>query len=169
VIILNLNQNKITFMNLNIGISPKDLKKSTNILASILSNEMILYVKTRKFHWNISGNSFMELHKLFEDQYRIIESNIDEVAERISQLGEKTIGTMKEFIENSTLKESPKEYVSQKNMLEELLQNHEQLITEFRDYIPSFEESNDAGSADFVTGLLQQHEKMAWILRRYLV
>jgi starvation-inducible DNA-binding protein len=156
-------------MNLNIGISPKDLKKSTNILASILSNEMILYVKTRKFHWNISGNSFMELHKLFEDQYRIIESNIDEVAERISQLGEKTIGTMKEFIENSTLKESPKEYVSQKNMLEELLQNHEQLITEFRDYIPSFEESNDAGSADFVTGLLQQHEKMAWILRRYLV
>jgi starvation-inducible DNA-binding protein len=156
-------------MNLNIGISPKDLKKSTNILATILSNEMILYVKTRKFHWNISGNSFMELHKLFEDQYRIIESNIDEVAERISQLGEKTIGTMKEFIENSTLKESPKEYVSQKNMLEELLQNHEQLITEFRDYIPSFEESNDAGSADFVTGLLQQHEKMAWILRRYLV
>ncbi|MDR7211959.1 DNA starvation/stationary phase protection protein [Flavobacterium piscis] len=154
----------------NIGISTKNLKKSTTILATILSNEMTLYVKTRKFHWNISGNSFMELHKLFEDQYRVLENNIDEVAERISQLGEKTIGTMTEFIENSTLKESPKEYVSQKNMLEELLQDHEQLITEFRDYIPVFEgESHDVGSSDFVTGLLQQHEKMAWILRRYLV
>ncbi|MBP1222865.1 Dps family protein [Flavobacterium sp. 1355] len=155
-------------MSPNIGISTKNLKKSTNILATILSNEMTLYVKTRKFHWNISGNSFMELHKLFEDQYRILENNIDEVAERISQLGEKTIGTMTEFIENSTLKESPKEYASQKNMLQELLENHEQMVTEFRDYIPAFENDNhDIGSADFITGLLQQHEKMAWILRRY--
>ena len=154
----------------NIGISTRNLKKSTSLLATILSNEMILYVKTRKFHWNISGNSFMELHKLFEEQYRILEAQIDEVAERISQLGEKTIGTMKEFIENSTLKESPKEYASQKHMLEELLENHEQLVTEFRAYIPIFEdEANDAGSADFVTSLLQEHEKMAWILRRYQV
>lgn len=155
-------------MSPNIGISASHLKKSTGILATILSNEMTLYVKTRKFHWNISGNSFMELHKLFEEQYRVLEAQIDEVAERISQLGEKTIGTMKEFIENSTLKESPKEYASQKHMLEELLENHEQLIKEFRDYIPVFEnETQDAGSADFVTGLLQEHEKMAWVLRRY--
>ena len=157
-------------MNLHIGITPKNLKKSASILSTILSNEMTLYVKTRKFHWNISGNSFMELHKLFEDQYRILEANIDEVAERISQLGEKTIGTMKEFVENSTLKESPNEYPSQKQMLEELLGNHEQLATEFRAYIPVFEnENNDIGSADFITGLLQEHEKMAWILRRYQV
>ena len=155
-------------MSLHIGITPKNLKKSAAILATILSNEMTLYVKTRKFHWNISGNSFMELHKLFEDQYRILEANIDDVAERISQLGEKTIGTMKEFVENSTLKESPNEYPSQKQMLEELLGNHEQLATEFRAYIPVFEnENNDIGSADFITGLLQEHEKMAWILRRY--
>jgi len=152
----------------NIGISQANLKKSSSILATISSNEMTLYVKTRKFHWNISGNSFMELHKLFEEQYRILEAQIDEVAERISQLGEKTIGTMKEFIENSTLKESPKEYTSQKHMLEELLENHKQLVTEFRNYIPIFEdETKDAGSADFVTGLLQEHEKMAWVLRRY--
>ncbi|KIO51531.1 Dps family protein [Flavobacterium hibernum] len=157
-------------MSLHIGITPKNLKKSAAILATILSNEMTLYVKTRKFHWNISGNSFMELHKLFEDQYRILEANIDDVAERISQLGEKTIGTMKEFVENSTLKESPNEYPSQKQMLEELLGNHEQLATEFRAYIPVFEnENNDIGSADFITGLLQEHEKMAWILRRYQV
>ncbi|WP_026729074.1 Dps family protein [Flavobacterium denitrificans] len=154
-------------MSPNIGISTSNLKKSTSILATILSNEMTLYVKTRKFHWNISGNSFMELHKLFEEQYRVLEAKIDEVAERISQLGEKTIGTMKEFIENSTLKESPKEYASQKHMLEELLDNHEQLVKELRDYIPVFDETNDAGSADFVTGLLQEHEKMAWVLRRY--
>lgn len=161
---------KKTSMSPNIGITPANLKKSASILGTILSNEMTLYVKTRKFHWNISGNSFMELHKLFEEQYRVLEAQIDEVAERINQLGEKTIGTMKEFIDNSTLKESPKEYASQKHMLSELLENHEQLVTEFRNYIPIFEdETKDAGSADFVTGLLQEHEKMAWVLRRYQV
>ena len=75
-------------MSPNIGITPANLKKSASILGTILSNEMTLYVKTRKFHWNISGNSFMELHKLFEEQYRILEAQIDEVAERINQLGE---------------------------------------------------------------------------------
>ena len=154
----------------NIGLTEKNLQAITAMLTLVFADSMLLYSKTRKFHWNVKGESFMELHKLFEDQYRLLENNIDEVAERISQLGEKTIGTMKEFIENSTLKESPKEYASQKNMLEELLEKHEQLVTEFRDYIPVFEnDNNDIGSADFITGLLQQHEKMAWILRRYQV
>lgn len=153
----------------NIGLKPKDLKKSASQLAILLSNEMILYVKTRKFHWNISGNSFMEIHKLFEGQYGALEAVIDEVAERINQLGEKTIGTMKEFSENATLKEFPNVYPSQKEMLTELLENHEQIITEIRESITIYEdEANDAGTTDFVTGIMQQHETMAWIIRRYL-
>ncbi|KVV14076.1 Dps family protein [Flavobacterium sp. TMP13] len=153
----------------NIGIAPKDLKKSASHLTVLLSNEMTLYVKTRKFHWNISGNSFMEIHKLFEGQYGQLEKVIDEVAERINQLGEKTIGTMKEFADNATLKESPNVYPSQKEMLAELLDNHEHIITEIRESLPVYEdEANDAGTTDFVTGIMQQHEMMAWIIRRYL-
>ena len=52
----------------NIGISEKHLKSTSNILAVVLSNEMTLYVKTRKSHWNVTGESFMELHKLYEEQ-----------------------------------------------------------------------------------------------------
>ena len=50
----------------NIGISDKNLKGITAMLAAVLADAMVLYTKTRKFHWNVNGQSFMELHKLFE-------------------------------------------------------------------------------------------------------
>lgn len=152
-----------------IGISESNLKKSTSLLATVLSDEMTLYVKTRKFHWNITGNSFMELHKLFEAQYTELEAVIDEVAERINKLGSRTIGTMKEFTKLSRLEENENTYPAQKEMISELLKDHETLITEIRKDIDSCsEENHDAGSADLLTKILQQHETMAWILRRYL-
>jgi DNA-binding ferritin-like protein (oxidative damage protectant) len=83
----------------NIGLSEKNLKSITGVLSSVLSDAILLYTKTRKFHWNVSGNSFMELHKLFEKQYKILEEAIDEIAERINKLGTKTPGTMQEFLQ----------------------------------------------------------------------
>lgn len=152
-----------------IGISESNLKKSALLLATVLSDEMTLYVKTRKFHWNIVGNSFMELHKLFEAQYRELEEIIDEVAERINKLGSKTIGTMKEFSKLSRLEEDENNYPAQKEMISELLKDNEILITEIRKDIDACSnENHDAGTADLLTKVLQQHETMAWILRRYL-
>src|SRR5678815_720171 len=112
----------------NIGLSAKNLKNITHILSLVLSDAIVLYTKTRKFHWNVSGNSFMELHKLFEKQYKILEEAIDEIAERINKLGTKTPGTMQEFLQMASLKESPGKYPSQKEMIKELLKDHEAII-----------------------------------------
>jgi len=152
-----------------IGITEKHLHKSIALLSTILSDEMTLYVKTRKFHWNVSGESFMELHKLFQNQYTELEETIDLVAERITKLGGKTIGTMKEFGELTTLKESPDKYPSQKEMMKELLGDHETVIIELRKDIDVCNDQNkDAGTVDFLTGIMEQHETTAWVLRRYL-
>lgn len=152
-----------------IGITESHLQKSNAFLSSILANEMTLYVKLRKFHWNVAGENFMELHKLFEGQYKQLEESIDETAERISKLGGKTIGTMKEFSELTIIKESPNHYPSQNEMKKELLDDHETIIIQLRKDIDiCADENKDAGTADFMTGLMQQHETMAWVLRRYL-
>ncbi len=152
-----------------IGITEEDLKKSISFLSSILANEVTLYIKTRKFHWNVSGESFMELHRLFEGQYKQLEEYIDEIAERVSKLGGKTIGTMKEFSDLTTLKESPNHYPSQKEMIKELLDDHEIVIIQLRKDIDlCAKENKDAGTVDFLTGLMEQHETMSWVLRRYL-
>lgn len=152
-----------------IALSEINLKRSIELLSVILSDEMTLYIKTRKFHWNVAGESFMELHKLFEAQYTELEASIDEVAERISKLGGKTIGTMNEFTLLSRIVEHPNKYPVQKAMLSELLSDHETLISELRkDIDVCSDECHDAGTADLLTKTLLQHETTAWILRRYL-
>ena len=155
-------------MKLTIGISEERLKVCVNILANLLADEMVLYIKTRKFHWNVSGQSFMELHKLFEAQYTEFEKVIDEIAERIGKLGSHTIGTMSEFSELTRLKESPNVYESQKEILNELKSDHETLILELRKVIDECVLNRDAGTTDFLTGVLVQHETSAWVLNRYL-
>jgi starvation-inducible DNA-binding protein len=152
----------------NIGLSDKKLEQITTILSTVLANAMTLYVKTRKFHWNVSGESFMELHKLFQAQYTQMEESIDEIAERINKLGSPAIGTMSEFSKLSSIKENPGIYPNSMEMLRELLSDHETLIISLRKHIDDCaDEFGDAGTADFLTGLLQQHETTAWTLRRY--
>lgn len=152
----------------NIGISDKNLDSITDILTKVLSDEMILYVMTRKFHWNVSGESFMELHKLFQAQYEQMEESIDQVAERINQLGGNTIGTMKEFLEQSTIEEHPGVYPAKQAMITELLINNEIMTRLLRKSIDECTNKyKDAVSADLLTTILGQHETVAWILRRY--
>ncbi|NOT51274.1 MAG: DNA starvation/stationary phase protection protein [Chitinophagaceae bacterium] len=153
----------------DLGISAKNLKSITGLLSNVLSDAMLLYIKTRKFHWNVSGNSFMELHKLFEKQYKILEESIDEIAERINKLGAKTPGTMQEFLQMSSLKEAPGKYPAQQQMLTELLKDHEAVIVQVRQYIDDCDEKyEDKGTSDFLTDLIKEHETIAWTLRRYL-
>lgn len=153
----------------NIGITNQNLKKVTEILSAILADGMVLYIKTRKFHWNVAGESFMEYHKLFEEQYKKLEEAIDEIAERISKFGSMAIGTTTEFSELSQLKESPGKNPSAKDMMKELLEDHETVIKTLREKIDECDEKlKDAGTADFLTGLMEEHETIAWTLRRYL-
>ena len=152
----------------NIGLSVKNLKGITDLLCSVLSDAAVLYTKTRKFHWNVSGNSFMELHKLFEKQYKILEGAIDEIAERINKLGAKTPGTMHEFLQLTSLKEAPGKYPSQKEMLKELLKDHEAVIVQLRKFVDQCDEQyKDKATSDFLVDLLKEHETIAWTLRRY--
>lgn len=156
-------------MKTNIGIPEKKLNAVTELLSIVLADQVTLYTKTRKFHWNVCGESFMELHKLFENQYSQIEISIDEVAERISKLGAKSIGTMNEFSALTSIKEHPNKYPKSKDMIHELLKDHETIIIELRKFVDICSEKyQDAGTADFLTGLMVHHETIAWTLRRYL-
>lgn len=153
----------------NIGITDKNLKAICILLNNCLADSHILYFKLRKYHWNLKGDNFMELHKVFENQYVQVQEAIDEIAERVSQLGGIAIGTSSEFADLSSLKENPgKNPTDNMEMVKELLQDHEIIIQSLRKDVDEVGETlKDQGTADFLTGLMQDHEKMAWILRRY--
>lgn len=155
-------------MKANIGLSQKNLGSVSDILNVVLADATVLYIKSRKFHWNVSGESFMELHLLFEKHYKQLEKAIDEIAERINKLGFKTPGTMAEFIKTATLKEAPGKYPARQDMIKELLKDHEAVIIALRKYIDECDDKlGDVGTADFLTDLIKEHETLAWTLRRY--
>ncbi len=156
-------------MNANIGISKKNLEEVNKILTAVLSDTVLLYMKARKFHWNVSGNSFIELHKLFEKHYEELDEAMDVIAERISKLGFSVPGTLVEFSKTSSVKEAPGKIPNQSGMLEELLKDHEAIIINLRKFVDACEDDfKDKGTADFLTGIMQDHETLAWTLRRYL-
>lgn len=156
-------------MKTNIGISDKNREAIVSILNVILSDEYLLYTKTRNFHWNITGPDFSEYHKFFESQYEALDGIIDETAERARSLGGRSLGTMTEFLKLTSLKEKPGVYPNAKKMIADLLNDHEVIIQKLRkDLAACSEKYQDMGTCDFLTGLMEQHEKMAWMLRAYL-
>ena len=155
-------------MKANIGITEKNLQAVAVLLNNLLSDETVLYMKTRNYHWNVEGDNFMELHKFYESQYKELEEIIDEVAERIRYLGHYAEGRLKDYLKLTRLAEE--DYTSdQKIQLNNLLSEHESNIINIRKEIDVIgDKYKDAGTADFITGIMKEHEKMAWFLRSYL-
>ncbi|MDR3628049.1 MAG: DNA starvation/stationary phase protection protein [Ignavibacteriaceae bacterium] len=153
----------------NIEISDKNLKEVATLLNTLLADEYVLYTKTRNAHWNIQGDNFIELHKFFESQYDALDIIIDDTAERVRALGHFAIGSLRDFLNVTQLNEQNEDFTDQKHIIKTLLEDHESVIHTLRNHITIItEEYKDLGTADFVTGLMEQHEKMAWMLRSYL-
>ncbi len=155
-------------MKVNIGISENNRQAVALELNKLLADEHVLYNKTRNYHWSIEGPSFMEFHKLYEQQYTDLAEVIDEIAERIRTIGHFAEGRLKELVQLASLDE-PAAPTDQASQIANLEGDHEILIQRLRHLVPVFNDDyKDIGSADFLTGLLKQHEKMAWMLRSYL-
>lgn len=155
-------------MDVNIGISEKNRQAVAKALNQLLADEHVLYNKTRNYHWSIEGPSFMEFHKLYETQYDQLAETIDQIAERIRTIGFFAEGRLKEIVKLAELEE-PEAPTNQKQQIKNLEADHEKIIVKLRKLIGDFDEKyQDIGSSDFVTGLLKDHEKMAWMLRSYL-
>jgi starvation-inducible DNA-binding protein len=94
---------------------------------------------------------------------------VDDVAERARSLGGKAIGTLANFLKQTRLKESPGEYPEACDMLAYLLADHEATIRPLRvDMETCADRYHDMGTNDFLTGLMERREKMAWMLQSFL-
>jgi starvation-inducible DNA-binding protein len=153
----------------NIGIKPENLSAVSHLLNGILADEFLLYTKTRNAHWNVEGPDFHDKHKFFESQYEQLDEIMDEVAERIRILGHYAPATLKDFLQLTRLTEQMREKNDSAGYIRELLADHETIIIAMRECIDRFaNEYKDAGTSDFITGLMEEHEKMAWMLRSHL-
>lgn len=154
---------------IEIGLTEEQRGGVVDILNGILADQYILYTKTRNYHWNVVGPDFSELHKFFESQYEELDEAIDEVAERVRAVGGVAAGSLKEFLRTARLKEAPDRALKAKEMIADLLSNHEETVRNLRTASETvMDRYHDSGTNDFLIGLMEKHEKMAWMLRAYL-
>ncbi len=150
----------------NIGITDNNRESVAAILNTLLADEYLLYTQTRKYHWNVTGPHFNDLHKFFQSQYEELNDIVDDVAERARSLGEVSDGTMTEFLKKTHLSEQPGKVPDANGMLQNLLKHHESIIKSLRTDIETCDKKyGDAGTTDFLTQVMEKHEKMAWMLR----
>jgi starvation-inducible DNA-binding protein len=136
-------------------------------LGVILADSHVLYVKTLNYHWNLDDPRFFALHRMLDEQYHELAEFVDEVAERLRQMGRPAPASLREFLELSTLKEG-KSGISGDDMLRDLAESHEAVMKTFRRVIDRSTELGDFGTADMLNKALRDHEKAAWFLRAHL-
>lgn len=155
-------------METNIGLTSQDRQAVANLLNIILSDEYLIYTKTLNFHWNIYGSDFKALHVFLEEQYETMLEIVDEIAERVRSVGHVSFGSMTEFLKNSRLKEHAGEVPGPEGMIKRLLDDHEAVICSLRTDLEKAAQYHDMGTNNFLTEIMERHEKMAWMLRATL-
>lgn len=138
-----------------------------NALSKILADTYVLYTKTQNYHWNVTGELFPMLHAFFEEQYEKLSEAVDLLAERIRGLGEYAPGTLREFLEISTLHEST-QVPSPQHMIQNLYEDHEKIAQELAKFIELAQKNHDEGTADVFIERLRAHQKTAWMLKNSL-
>ena len=152
----------------NIGITEKNTQEVSVQLAKLLADEYVLYTKTRNAHWNVEGSDFHAMHLFFESQYEQLDEIMDSVAERIRTIGHYAPATLKSFLELTHLAEQIEQRNTSLDFIKELLADHESIIEFIRGNINPFASTyQDLGTSDFITGLMEKHETMAWMLRSH--
>ncbi len=159
----------MAYMKTNIGLTENAREAVANELSKVLADEYVLFTKTKNAHWNVEGPDFYEKHKFFEAQSEELDAIIDSVAERIRTLGHYVDAMLKAFLSVTHSTEQKRERNDSAGHIRELLADHESLIIFLRANVAVFSEKyHDAGTSDFITGLMETHEKMAWFLRSHL-
>lgn len=157
----------------NIGLEEKMVKASKNVLNNLLADHFVLLAKTWNYHWNVKGVSFHSYHVFMEQLYNGLIQDIDEIAERIRALDERPIGSLQGYLEHNRIKEhcESKLMPEAKEMLAILSQDNDTLIREIRKDIEQLEKdenTDDAGTTNFLEDMIERKEKTAWMIRAYL-
>ena len=142
---------------------------STAVLAAslngLLANYYALYLKTKSFHWHVTGPHFREYHLLFDDQATEILATTDLVAERVRKLGQRTLTSIGAIGESQSITDNDHENVDAKAMLAELLADNQTVIKALKAVKELAEEAGDNATDGLLDDWTDQAEQRAWFLK----
>jgi starvation-inducible DNA-binding protein len=133
-------------------------------LRRLLADVFALYVKTKNFHWHISGRHFRDYHLLLDEQATQIFAITDTIAERARKIGGTTIRSISDIARNQRLKDNNKEGVSPQEMISELCDDNQQLTRSLRAVHEVCDRHNDVATASLIEVWIDESERRTWFL-----
>ena len=133
-------------------------------LNGCLADAFALYLKTKNFHWHVSGPHFRDYHLLFDEQAAEIFATTDELAERVRKLGAGTLHSIGEIAKRQSIKDNDKEFVTPADMLKELMEDNKTVIKAMRKAHEIADKHDDVATASILENFIDQAEKRNWFL-----
>ncbi len=149
--------------------TPTDLKSNAtksvaDALNASLADSYALFLKTKNFHWHVSGPHFRDYHLLFDEQAAEILATTDDIAERVRKTGNTTLRSIGDISRRQSRKDNDADYVSPKDMLAELREDNLALVEAFRVVKEAAEKAGDNATSGIVDDWTDLAEKRAWFL-----
>lgn len=129
-----------------------------------LANLLALYLKTKNFHWHVSGPHFRDYHLLLDDQATDIFNAVDEIAERVRKIGATTLRSIGDVTRHQTLKDNDAEFVAARDMLLELREDNLRLVEDLRAAKQLADDAKDNATSALIDEWTDQAEKRVWFL-----
>jgi starvation-inducible DNA-binding protein len=145
-------------------ITPKAVVDITGALNALLADVFTLYLKTKNFHWHMSGPHFRDYHLLLDDHGDQIFAMTDDIAERVRKIGGTTIRSIGNIARLQRIPDNDAEYVTPKDMLSELREDEKALVSSMRSVHTVCDEAGDVATASLLENWIDQGERRIWFL-----
>jgi starvation-inducible DNA-binding protein len=149
--------------------TPSDLPKAaadkiSGALNVLLADAFALYLKTKNFHWHVSGRHFHDYHLMLDEQSEAIFATTDQLAERVRKLGGITLRSIGQIGKLQTIKDNNDDYVPPREMLRELMEDNKQMAAAMRKAHKLADDNEDSGTAGLLETFIDETERRTWFL-----
>jgi starvation-inducible DNA-binding protein len=149
--------------------TPTDLDNSaveevSAALNAVVADAFVLYMKTKNFHWHMSGKHFRDYHLLLDEQAESIEAGMDPLAERVRKVGGETLHSLEQVLKLTSLKESNEGFLKPEEMFAQLIADNKTVVQNMREAHEVCDKHNDVASASLLEETIDAAEKRLWFL-----
>jgi starvation-inducible DNA-binding protein len=141
-----------------------ETKSVADALNAALADAFTLYLKTKNFHWHVSGPHFRDYHLMLDEQAAEILAITDDVAERVRKIGNTTLRSIGDIARRQSLKDNDADFVAPDDMLAELREDNLKLVHQLRVAREAAEDAGDTATSSLADDWIDQAEKRAWFL-----
>ncbi len=145
-------------------LSPEGVNKISSALNVLLADAFALYLKTKNFHWHVSGRHFHDYHLMLDEQSEAIFATTDQLAERVRKLGGSTLKSIGQIAEHQTIQDNNEDYVPPREMLRELMEDNKHMAAAMRKAHKLADDNEDSGTAGLLETFIDETERRTWFL-----